>query len=104
MNTNCYCGCKVINKSAQCAKIIKKELKQIFPEIKFSVISEHHLWSSSVRIIYTSDIVDRQTVKDILKKYIEGYFDSMTDSYVSNNTREDIPQVRYIFINNRGKK
>lgn len=85
------------SRSAQTAAAIRTELKNAFPGIKFRVTSESYTGGSSVRIQYV-DGVKRERVERVVCKYEQGRFDGMTDSYDYTNSRSDIPQVKYIFV------
>lgn len=85
------------SRSAQTAAAIRTELKTAFPGIKFRVTSENYTGGSSVRIEYV-DGVKRERVERVVCKYEQGRFDGMTDSYDYTNSRSDIPQVKYIFV------
>ena len=85
------------SRSAQTAAAIRTELKNAFPGIKFRVTSENYTGGSSVRIQYV-DGVKCERVERVVCKYEQGRFDSMTDSYDYTNSRSDIPQVKYIFV------
>lgn len=86
------------SEKAQVATLIRKELKTAFPGIKFSVRSASDGYSSKVDI----DWIDGPTaekVNEIVSKYKQGHFDGMTDCYEFSNSRDDIPQVSYVFTN-----
>lgn len=85
------------SRSAQTAAAIRTELKKAFPGIKFRVTSETYTGGSSVRIEYV-DGVKCERVERVVCKYEQGSFDSMTDCYDYTNSRSDIPQVKYIFV------
>jgi hypothetical protein len=83
---------------AEAAKLIRKELKQAFPPIKFSVISRSYAGGSSIDVSWTNGPTFDQ-VNSIIKKYEYGSFDPRTDMYSYTNSRKDIPQVQYAFAN-----
>lgn len=83
--------------AAQAAAAIRTELKNAFPGIKFRVTSENYTGGSSVRIEYV-DGVKRERVERVVCKYEQGRFDGMTDCYDYTNSRSDVPQVKYIFV------
>ena len=62
------------------AKMIRKELKSVFPGVKFSVRSSQFSMGNSVDISWT-DGPARELVDHYVKKYQSGYFDGMTDCY-----------------------
>lgn len=82
--------------SALCAIAIREELKANFEGVKFSVKSETYSGGDSVRIEWT----DGPTTAEVTKftaKYQYGSFNGMEDIYEHTNSREDIPQAKYIF-------
>ena len=81
--------------AANCAAAIREELKKVFPNVKFSVKSSNFAGGDSVNITWT----DGPIVKDVEKvtnKYQYGRFDGMTDMYEYSNSREDLPQSKYV--------
>lgn len=74
-------------------RIVKSELKKVFPNVKFSVTSDYNC----VRINWTNGVTVAM-VEEIVSKYKLGHFDGMTDSYEYSNRRHDIPQVDYVFL------
>jgi len=82
--------------AAQAAKLIRSELKQAFPEIKFRVRSRNYAGGHSVDVAWTNGPVT-ESVKEITGKYQQGHFDGMTDSYVYSNGIEGLPQVNFVF-------
>lgn len=83
-----------MSNNANAAKMIRQELKQAFPTVKFSVRSDY----SSVNISWT-DGVPSDLVKKIADKYQYGHFNGMEDIYEVSNRRDDIPQVQFVFCN-----
>jgi len=86
-----------MTESAQCAKAIRKELKEKFPAVKFSVTSDNFAGGDAVSIHYV-DTLDIEKVETITDKYQVGTFDGMTDYYDIDNARDDIPQVKYVMV------
>ena len=86
--------------AAKTSSVIKKELKNSFHSTKFSVKSDTFAGGDSVNISWT-DGPTTDEVENIVKKYQYGNFDGMTDMYNYTNTREDIPQVKYVMTNRR---
>ena len=41
-----------------------------------------------------------QKIDEFAKDHVYGHFNGMEDIYESSNSRDDIPQVKYIFSNN----
>jgi hypothetical protein len=81
--------------AANCAAAIREELKNVFPGVKFSVKSDNFSMGNSVHVSYidgpTTDQVDQ-----IIGKYQYGHFNGMEDIYEYSNSREDIPQAKYV--------
>lgn len=84
-----------LSSHAAAAKEIRKELKDNFKDIKFSVRSDSFANGNSVRIEWTNGPA-RDEVEKIVSKYQYGHFDGMTDMYEHSNNRNDIPQVKYV--------
>lgn len=74
---------------------IKAELKAAFPGVKFSC-RESRGTGSAVYVDWTDGPFESD-VKDVVYKYQAGHFDGMTDCYEYGNSRNDIPQVRFVF-------
>ncbi len=75
------------------AQIIRKLLKAEFPGQKFSITSDHN----SIRIKYV-DGVSSDAVEKITNPFVMGHFNGMEDIYEYSNKNNEIPQVKYIFI------
>ena len=86
-----------MTQSAQAAKMIKAELKKVFPNIDFSVTSSRFAGGDSVSIDYKNGIPASE-VKKITNKYQRGHFDGMQDLYEYTNARDDIPQAKYVSV------
>lgn len=84
-------------KASLCAKAMRTELKKEFPNIKFSVTSENFSGGNAVNVHYV-DGVSKEKVEAITRKYQYGHFNGMIDSYEYSNTREDIPQVKWVSV------
>ncbi len=74
-------------------RTVKAELKKAFPHIKFSVKSDY----DSVRVSWTNGVTVAM-VEEITNKYEMGSFDGMRDCYEFTNYRNDIDQVKYVFL------
>lgn len=83
--------------AAQTAAAIRKELKTVFPGVKFSVTSSTYSGGDSVAV-HTAAVIDREKLKVVLGKYKMGSFISMDDCYDYDNRSEDLPQVKFIFV------
>ena len=87
--------------AAKTAQAIKKDLKAKFPGVAFSVKSENYAGGNSVDISYkaTRETPAPKAIQEIVGKYQFGHFDGMQDLYEYSNTREDIPQAKFVFVN-----
>lgn len=86
--------------AAKVAKEIRTKIKEL--GIKASVKSKNYSGGDSVTV-YVSDIrpeIEKQ-IEEICKPYQMGHFDGMTDCYEYSNWNKDIPQTKYLFIENR---
>ena len=68
---------------ADVSRLIKKELKALYPDIIFSVRYSAFSMGNSVDISYT-DGVSSNEINKVVGKYQYGHFDGMTDSYEYN--------------------
>jgi len=84
-----------MSEAAQAAKLIRAELKNAFPNIKFSVRSDYFSGGSSVDIRWT-DGPKTDEVEAITRKYQYGHFNGMEDIYEYSNSRDDLPQAKYV--------
>ena len=87
-----------LTNAAQVAKLIKQQAKEL--GLKVTAKSQNFSMgnSVSVHILSGTDAAVEQLKKDTVK-YEYGTFDGMTDSYHANNVREDIPQTKYLMLN-----
>jgi len=91
-------GKRTLTGAAICAVAIREELKKLFPAYKFSVTSDTYSMGNSVHISWTDGPTVKQ-VEEITNKYQYGHFDGMTDMYENTNSRDDIPQAKYVSCN-----
>ena len=82
---------------ALCARAIRAELKKAFPRIKFSVRSKSYSMGCSVNVSYT-DGPTQKAVESLLGEYTFGHFDGQQDIYDITNSRDDIPQTKFLFV------
>lgn len=68
--------------TADTAKLVRAELKQVFPAFKFKVRISRYSMGSSIYISWTDGPTEKQ-VKAALDKYDGSYFDAMTDYHGS---------------------
>lgn len=83
--------------AAKAARLIRQELKEKYPSIKFSVKSDTYAGGDSVNVRYTDGPIEIE-VERLLRKYEYGSFNSMLDLYEYDN-HQDHPQVKYLFVN-----
>lgn len=88
-------GNKKLSGHAAAAKAIREELKKAFPAVKFSVVSESFSMGNSVHINWTDGATTKE-VESITDKYQYGHFNGMEDIYENTNSRDDIPQAKYV--------
>lgn len=87
--------------AALAAKAIKAEIKKQFPNISVKASSKNYSGGSSVNI----KVIDQpphifKAIESIAEKYEYGHFDGMNDIYEYSNTRDDLPQAKYVFVVN----
>lgn len=80
------------------AKAVKTELKKVFPDIEFTVISDNYSGGHSLEIYYVDGPTTKE-IKAITDKYLYGKWNPTIDSYDFTNQRGGIPQAKYIQIN-----
>lgn len=70
--------------SAETAKMIRQELKMLFPTVKFSVRKTSH---SAIAVSFEGTRLLGEAVNKLVSKYRGGYFDGQTDSmnYITHN-------------------
>ena len=89
----------MLSNQAQVAKIIRNHCKQI--GIKCRAKSEGYSMGDSVRVtVYDQPPQVFDALNKLWSKYQYGHFDGMQDMYEYSNSRDDIPQTKYLFINN----
>lgn len=86
---------RTLSTQAQAAKRIRTDLKRAFPGVKFSVKSESFAGGNAVDISWIDGPTDSQ-VSAITNQYQYGSFDGMIDMYENTNSRDDIPQAKYV--------
>ena len=86
--------------SAKASNMIKKILKRKFPETKFSCTSDNYNMGSSVNVSWTDGPTSEQVDK-LINEFQYGHFDGMIDLYEYSNSRDDIPQAKYVMSNRR---
>lgn len=86
-----------MTQAALASKMIKKELKEKFPTIKFAVHSQNYAGGDSVHIQYENGVPSKEVDK-VVAKYQYGNFNGMEDIYEYSNSRDDIPQAKYVQV------
>jgi len=88
-----------MSEQAQAAKMIRAHLKA--QGIKARVTSDSASMTSSVNVYLNDEL---QATVDKVKTYADqfqyGHFDGMQDLYEYSNTRDDLPQAKFVFVNN----
>ena len=87
---------KRLTGAAACADAVRKELKELFPAVKFSVRSETYSGGDSVNVSWFDEMTTK-TIEEVIKKYQYGHFDGMYDIYENSNCIDGLPQCKYIF-------
>jgi len=90
---------KQVSTHAAAAKMIRAYMRQ--NNIIGSVKSSSYSGGSSVDI-YTNDLPPNvyKQLKEYADQFQYGHFDGMVDMYEYSNNRQDIPQVKFVFVNN----
>lgn len=91
---------KVISHHAQVAKIIRTHLKAQGLTGRVTASGTRGATSVSVGLTNASP-AQVESVKQFVLKYKYGKFNGMTDGYDMTNSRDDIPQVAYIWVDAR---
>ena len=87
-----------LTEAAKVAAQIRKHLKANGVTAKVS--SSNYSGGNSVRVLLFNPLpATRQQVEAYTSQFEYGKFDGMTDSYDYSNIRDDIPQVRFLFVN-----
>lgn len=84
---------------ARAAQAIRQELKQAFPGIKFRVRSERFAGGNSVDVYWNGQGTTEAAISKVISKYEYGRFNGMTDCYEMTNSRDDLPQVKFVSLN-----
>ena len=89
---------KQISSHAHAAKLIRAEMKR--RGYKASVRSSSYSMGSSVHVDVHADLrpEERDELESWCGQFQEGHFDGMIDLYEYSNRRDDIPQVKFVFV------
>ncbi len=88
-----------ISTHAAAAKAIRTELKK--NNIAARVTCQSYSGGDSVRVA-TVDLPPHtvDAIKTFAEQYQQGHFNGMEDIYEYSNNNDDLPQVKFVFINN----
>ncbi len=87
------------SRAAQAAQQIRSQLKTT--GLKCRVTCENYSGGNSVRVeIYDAKPEVCKLVNMLVDKYVYGRFDGMTDCYEYTSRNDDLPQVKYGFVEN----
>jgi hypothetical protein len=84
-----------LSTQAAAAKAIRGELKAAYPTVKFKVTSSSFSMGDDVKIRWTDGPTTKE-IEAIVGKYEYGTFNGMIDLYEYTNTRDDIPQSKFV--------
>ena len=88
---------KQVSSHAAAAKMIRQHFKAIGVPAKVKASS--YSMGSSVRVEVTDiNPIQRKELSTFIDQFQYGHFDSMNDYYDISNSRDDIPQVKYTFL------
>jgi hypothetical protein len=91
---------KKISRQASAAKMIRQFMKE--NDIAGRVRSQGYSMGSSINIDVENLIpAQYEILKSYSRQFEYGSFNGMEDIYEYNNVNDDIPQVTYVFVNNR---
>lgn len=85
---------------AECARAIRVELKEKFPEMKFSVRSSNFSMGDDVNVSYENGIPEK-AIELVLNKYKDGNFDGMEDIYNYRSNPDNLPRTKYLFVSRK---
>jgi Large polyvalent protein associated domain 29 len=89
---------KTKSQVAQAAAAIKAELKTL--GVKASCKSEQFSMGNSVTVTVTDQPPAMlKQIEELCRKYKAGHFNGMEDIYEYSNSRDDIPQAKYVSVN-----
>jgi len=91
-------GNKMRTESAKAASIIRKELKA--NGLNVTVKSKNYSGGNSIDVTIHKDLTPAgvKEVTAYCDQFEMGHFDGMRDLYEYSNTRNDIPQVKFVFV------
>jgi hypothetical protein len=89
---------KTLTQSAQVNKLLKAKAKQLNLNVTGHSKNFSMGCSVTIKVLNGSDEALNQ-LKEYSYQFEYGKFDGMTDMYEITNNRDDIPQTKYLFIN-----
>jgi hypothetical protein len=84
--------------AAQVAKLLKAKAKFLKLEVKASSKNFSGGDSVNIKVLKGSDKSFNE-LKEYSSQFEQGHFNGMNDIYEYSNSRDDIPQTKYLFIN-----
>jgi hypothetical protein len=88
---------KKLSKAAQVSKLLKAKAKSLGLEVRASSKNFSGGNSVDIKVLKGSDKSFNE-LKEYSSQFKEGHFDGMNDIYEYSNSRDDIPQTKYLFI------
>ena len=86
-----------LSKAAQVSKLLKAKAKSLGLEVRASSKNFSGGNSVDIKVLKGSDKSFNE-LKEYSSQFKEGKFDGMNDIYEYTNSRDDIPQTKYLFI------
>lgn len=87
-----------ISEYAQVAKLLKKKAKELGINVTRSR-SKSFAGGDSVSLRFDSGSDDAvKQLEDYSHQFKQGHFDGMSDIYEYSNSRDDVPQTKYLFL------
>ena len=87
-----------LSHSAQVNKLLKKKAKELGLDVRGSSKNYSMGCSVTIKVFKGSDDAFNK-LKEYSYQFEYGSFDGMNDIYNNDNVRNDIPQTKYLFIN-----
>ncbi len=88
------------SESAKGAAMIKKFIKDL--GVAASVRSENYSMGSSINVsVEDQPPAMYEKIKSFANNFQYGHFNGMEDIYEYSNNRKDIPQAKFVFVNNK---
>lgn len=84
--------------AAACAKQIRKELKTLYPHVKFSITSDTFAGGNSINIKYADYYLTELNLRNVVDKYCYSDFNSMTDMHEYKRNIDNLLRVKYVSV------